>query len=439
MSYKIFIGYRASDGVYCARLLYLFMKELGYEGIFLDHEQLKNGDAFNEIRRVIRRECEDFLFVVTPNALQFKEKDDVLLEELEIAAERKKADPAFNIVPVFTEGCDSFSNSELPKNLSLLLGMQSLEFYSNLPVEDFMKNVGVALERRLRAKPKRYQNQAVLGAYYDPVADEDRLILQSQSTEETDRILIGAIRSSLGKDSLSVLDVGCGSGSVTFSRFCAPCYQTVIGIDKNRTVIEQAQKTAAEKGVQDRFFFHQLDLESPKLSEELEEIMSERGVDAFDLVFLSFVTHFLSEDAVLEILSTLQEIMRPGAYIMIKNSDDGLKICDDDGTLDEILALTMQAAGVADRHTGRKLYRFLAQSDFEQIHVKPTVQSTESLHLRELNSLYEESFSYRADLFPDDPARTSRMSALLGRMKKNLKNKKWFCDVTIYATARKSS
>lgn len=34
-----------------------------------------------------------------------------------------------------------------------------------------------------------------------------------------------------------------------------------------------------------------------------------------------------------------------------------------------------------------KLYRFLAQSDFEQIRVKPTVQSTESLHLRELNSL----------------------------------------------------
>lgn len=438
MSYKIFISYRASDGMYCARLLYLFLKELGYEGIFLDHEQLEKGDAFEEIRRVIRVECEDFLFVVTPDALRFKGKDDVLLEELEIAAERKKTDEKFNIVPIFTEGCKSFSHSGLPEKLSLLIGMQALEFYSNLPVEDFLKYVGVAMERRLKTKPKMYQSQMILGEYYDPVADEDRLMLQSQGTEKMDQLLIEAIRSELGsEDKLSVLDVGCGSGSVTFSRFCAPCYRTVVGIDKNPFVIERAKKKAAKKGVQDRIFFHQLDLESPNLSERLAEIMTERGVESFDLVFLSFVTHFLSEDAVVEILCSLQEVMRPGGYIMIKNSDDGLKICDDDGTLDEILALTVQAPGVADRHNGRKLYRFLAQSDFEHIHVIPIVQSTESLHQRERKSLYEVSFSFRATLFPDDPVKSERMSALLKRMDKNLKDKKWFCDVTIYATARK--
>lgn len=93
MPYHVFISYRRDGGDTMARLLYDRLKADGYAP-FLDIEQMRSG-KFNEQLYDRIAECEDFLMILSPGALdRCKNEDDWVRLELLEALRLKK-----NIVP----------------------------------------------------------------------------------------------------------------------------------------------------------------------------------------------------------------------------------------------------------------------------------------------------------------------------------------------------
>lgn len=75
MPYHVFISYRRDGGDTMARLLYDRLKADGYAP-FLDIEQMRSG-KFNEQLYDRIAECEDFLMILSPGALdRCKNEDD---------------------------------------------------------------------------------------------------------------------------------------------------------------------------------------------------------------------------------------------------------------------------------------------------------------------------------------------------------------------------
>lgn len=116
--YDIFISYRRDGGEVTARILRDSLTELGYR-VFFDVESLRSG-AFNTKLYSVIDECNDFILVLSPNALdRCKNQDDWVRREIEYALEKKK-----NVIPILLR------NFSFPTDLPLTL--KDLPYQSGL-------------------------------------------------------------------------------------------------------------------------------------------------------------------------------------------------------------------------------------------------------------------------------------------------------------------
>lgn len=116
--YDIFISYRRDGGEFTAKILRDRLEALGYK-VFFDLETLRSGDFNKKLYDVID-ECEDFLLVLSPNALdRCINEGDWVRHEVEWALQKEK-----NIVPILLRG---FSFPE-----TLPASMEPIRFKSGL-------------------------------------------------------------------------------------------------------------------------------------------------------------------------------------------------------------------------------------------------------------------------------------------------------------------
>lgn len=125
MKYDIFISYRRDGGEVTARILRDSLTERGYN-VFFDVESLRSGAFNTEIYSVID-ECQDFILVLSPNALdRCKNSDDWVRREVEYALQKKK-----NVIPILLRGFEF--PADLPvtmKDLPYRSGLAAnLEYY----------------------------------------------------------------------------------------------------------------------------------------------------------------------------------------------------------------------------------------------------------------------------------------------------------------------
>lgn len=125
VKYDIFISYRRDGGEVTARILRDSLTERGYN-VFFDVESLRSGAFNTEIYSVID-ECQDFILVLSPNALdRCKNSDDWVRREVEYALQKKK-----NVIPILLRGFEF--PADLPvtmKDLPYRSGLAAnLEYY----------------------------------------------------------------------------------------------------------------------------------------------------------------------------------------------------------------------------------------------------------------------------------------------------------------------
>jgi ubiquinone/menaquinone biosynthesis C-methylase UbiE len=152
---------------------------------------------------------------------------------------------------------------------------------------------------------------------------------------------------------MSLLDCGCGSGSITVGLAAAVDPGRVIGVDVSKAEIERARARAAEMGIANLEFvvgdIYRLD----------------SADDAFDAIFSHNVLEHLQEPV--EALREMCRVLKPGGVIGIRDIDwGGVLIWPPDPALKLWLDVYEAdwAANAGDPRIGRRLRDLLGQAGF---------------------------------------------------------------------------
>lgn len=154
--FDIFISYRREGGLELADSIYQRLINAGYSA-FLDLEQLNSGKFNTKLIGVIEQ-CQDFILVLPPNALdRCADEDDWVRQEVECALKHKK-----NIIPIMLRGF------EWPAVESLPASLRELPNYNGISASDhnvFVENVERLKRNFLKSKPgltwRRYKKVAL--------------------------------------------------------------------------------------------------------------------------------------------------------------------------------------------------------------------------------------------------------------------------------------
>ena len=134
---------------------------------------------------------------------------------------------------------------------------------------------------------------------------------------------------------LAVLDIGCNNGAKTIERFASDSVLRVIGLEYNEELAAKAQKTYGNE----RFSFYPLDVEAADFAERLHNIMNEKQIDGFDVIYLSFVLMHLSD--VKGLLIALRPFLKTDGKLFIIEANDAASTVtgDKNGLLGEFLEI----------------------------------------------------------------------------------------------------
>lgn len=275
-------------------------------------------------------------------------------------------------------------------------------------------------------------------------AEFKRLKIQAINTREADINALDYVCARLDDTSkLRILDMGCAYGFVTRDRFSQYEGATVLGLDKNETLIEFARTENSFEGAH----YEVCDLESDDFEERLEELMSKYDIEKFDIIFASLVIHHLKNPN--KLLRRIRKYLSQDGFIIIRGSDDGSIIThNDDGLIQKILDIHLNADGISDRLNGRKIYSQLIASGYKNVVMKSYIKDLSGLSLDERDEVYIERFSYRKNylkkLVEKDPYSEKKRKDLeqITLYLNELENKFnddafWYCEIDFVGIAQK--
>ncbi len=154
----------------------------------------------------------------------------------------------------------------------------------------------------------------------------------------------------------SVLDVGCGPGSITcdFAELVGPA--KVVGLDRSAEIVAQAASLAAERGVENVEFvtgnIYDLDFED----------------ETFDLVHAHQVLQHLTDPVAA--LREMRRVAKPGAIVAVRDADfHGMSWYPEVRELDDWMELYQKIArrNGAEPDAGRRLVSWAQQAGFTDV------------------------------------------------------------------------
>ncbi|MEZ2390542.1 methyltransferase domain-containing protein [bacterium RCC_150] len=154
----------------------------------------------------------------------------------------------------------------------------------------------------------------------------------------------------------SVLDVGCGPGTITcdFAELVAP--GKVVGLDRSPDIVAQAAELAAERGIENVEFvtgnIYDLDFED----------------ETFDLVHAHQVLQHLTDPVAA--LREMRRVAKPGAIVAVRDADfHGMSWYPEVRELDDWMELYQKIArrNGAEPDAGRRLVSWAQQAGFTDV------------------------------------------------------------------------
>lgn len=271
-----------------------------------------------------------------------------------------------------------------------------LNWLSFIGYKDMKKGVENAFEKApvKETKPTTYQRvKKDITSGYDSAIKPERRRLKRQaaySTEHDAKSFEYAISRMNGRKELIGLDVGCADGYVTELRF-KPEYgfKKVIGIDYNQTLIDRVN--AEDHGM---FHYHMMNIESRSFDDDMQDLMEEEDVDAFDVIFCALTLHHLKNPS--RMLMKLRRYLRKGGALIIRGVDDGAMLAYDDGGLvEQILDDCTRQSNSSDRYHGRKYYPWLRGVGFSDIKMNYQVDDTTQMDFDAREDFFHYYFDFR--------------------------------------------
>ena len=253
---------------------------------------------------------------------------------------------------------------------------------------------------------------------YDVKIDYDRLETQADLVHDFDMSMINLALRHIGKQDISVLDIGCGSGYVTQSRFSIPEVSSVLAIDKSNDAISKANSEYSDP----KFSFVQMDV-----SEKLDINQT------FDLIFCGLTLHHIGNWEAL--LRRAWSLLNDDGVIVIRTPDDGLKLSyPRTAEFQELLDLSREVTGGSDRIHGRKIYTCAkrlkpAPTNIEYKFNPQTVTCDDQVYRK---GMFEDNFSYRGNyvyrLAQESPHDKAKQEFARSVQRKTLELQRLFVD-----------
>lgn len=217
-----------------------------------------------------------------------------------------------------------------------------------------------------------------------------RLALQGDRNYQQDIDMLTDVLHQFKKNNVSLLDIGCGNGYVTYSRMDYFNKITkVVGIDKNNEVINKANSINRNH---EKYEFRTYDIESVDFA-QIGELSGNKN-SKFDIVFCSLVLSHMENPY--QLIVNIKTILNKGGIVIFRSSDDGTKICyPNSEVLQSILDYTQKIAGISDRYNARKVLSYLKSADFGNITSSYDIIDTIGKSIDERKRLFEKSFSFR--------------------------------------------
>lgn len=477
MDEQIFLSYRRSTASDKTRLLKLFLEKCGYT-VFMDQDKIDRSKPFTEeIKRKID-ECEDFIVVVTEGSLQYSQgQPDYLYEEILHAYKRNKESGDANVPRLSVVAESEIKTAEYGKayatevppeyadaleTVCKLTPLSALSFSGR--DDEILSSIKTIMGGALKAQPsvKSIVEKAedMVSDYFVGEKEIKRLTNQGEATYKRDRQLLQDILNTIkgqrkGRQSLTVLDVGCANGKTGKKYFAEQhTVSKVVGIDKAQHLIcqalEEEQKCRLKPKRGPQFIYKQLDISADNFDEMINNLKKDNDIDNFDVIFCCQVLHHVANPRA--IMEKLNRHLKDGGCFIIRASDDGSKMVycpeyseENRSLMTDIVDLTVSLPRMADRFHGRKLCRDLEHIGLSGVTVVPITTASSMVPAGErlafLRAAYEESFSWRETIFQDKNRITpqeyladeKKMAEMLNRLKKMFGNSNcWYCSTDYF-------
>ena len=178
-----------------------------------------------------------------------------------------------------------------------------------------------------------------------------------------DSLFVNSSKESANECGQAVLDIGCNDGEKTVSIFSYNSISNVVGLEYNGKLAQKAQKEFGN----DKFFFSTLDVERDDFTETLGKIMKERGINAFDCIYLSFVLMHLKNPR--KLLLSLFSLLKTGGTLVIVEANDRASFLssDDDHLLDTFLDILSKDKYSGNRFLGATVEQMVKDCGYKDI------------------------------------------------------------------------
>lgn len=230
-------------------------------------------------------------------------------------------------------------------------------------------------------------------SYYDSAysGEYKRLKIQGEAMRPSDMTGVNYVKEQLkDKETVYILDAGCGYGIVGRDRFADFPNKVIVGIDISDTVLAKARELNDDPNAH----YEHVDLMSENFDEEMEMIMDKYNIKKFDVVFGAYILQHIQDP--LKGLRNLRSCLANDGYVIFRQSDEGTYITyGDDGLVKKVCERYLKAPGLDDRFIGRKMYHYLESTGYKNIRVFGTFINTADMSYDERMDLYKMRFSLR--------------------------------------------